>query len=91
MLNNKFQRTVELMRHKERLEGQIRIREQDMLHRIQILEKEIGQLQEKILRESAVKKEWERCQKKLQELDILEKNWQAWNRKLPKPHRKPLL
>ena len=73
VLNNKFQRTAELMRHKERLEGQIRIREQDMLHRIQILEKEIGQLQEKILRESAVKKEWERCQKKLQELDILEK------------------
>ncbi|NLO82431.1 MAG: SMC family ATPase [Clostridiales bacterium] len=73
-LNDKFQRVAELMRKKERLEGEMRIREQNMIHRINVLEKEMEQQQEKMSKERELKQEWERCQKKLQELDMLEKD-----------------
>jgi exonuclease SbcC len=72
-LAHKFQLVAELNNKRERLRGEMRIKEQEIRHGINMLEREIEQSQMKIEQLDTLQREWQVCQKNLDELNVLEK------------------
>ncbi len=73
----KYQCTAELKTRRERLLNELRIKEQELRHRIDVLEREKAQLESKVAQEEALQREYQVCQKNIEELNTLERELEA--------------
>ncbi len=78
----KYQCTAELKNKRERLLGELRIKEQELRHRIDVLEREKAQLEGKIAQVEALHKEYQVCRKNIEELNALEKQLEALEKRV---------
>jgi exonuclease SbcC len=72
VLAHKFQLTAELVQRRERLEGDMRVREQDMNHRIKMIQREMSQQRAKMDQEERLRQQWELIEKDLEKFNALE-------------------
>lgn len=79
----KYQCTAELKTRRERLLGELRIKEQELRHRIDVLEREKAQLESKVAQEEALQREYGLCQKNLEELNALEEELEKLEKRVP--------
>ncbi|MBM7582583.1 exonuclease SbcC [Caldicoprobacter guelmensis] len=78
----KYQRIAELKTQKERLLGELRIKEQELRHRIDMLEKEKAQLEGVIAQAKDLQEEYKTCQKGIDELNVLEKELEVLEKRV---------
>ncbi|MFS8501663.1 MAG: SMC family ATPase [Caldicoprobacter sp.] len=81
-LSYKYQLTAELKARKEHLLGELRIREQELRHHMDVLEREKAQLESKVAQEEALQREYQTCQKGIEELNALERELEALEKRI---------
>ncbi|MDN5276567.1 MAG: repair protein SbcC/Rad50 [Clostridiales bacterium] len=82
VLAYKYQCIAELKTRRERLLGELRIKEQELRHHIDVLEREKAQLESKIAQAEALQREYQSCQKNIEELNALEKELEALEKRV---------
>jgi exonuclease SbcC len=82
VLTYKYQCIAELKTRRERLLGELRIKEQELRHHIDVLEREKAQLESKMAQAEVLQREYQSCQKNIEELNALEKELETLEKRV---------